>query len=513
MTTSNQIVSVDARTNLPYANVTQATSAAEVHEIVVRAAAASSQLAAAPRSRRAELLRAMAAGLEGEAEAIVETADRETALGVQRLRGELARTCFQLRLFGEVLDEGSYLEATIDHADPTARPVARPDLRRILVPIGPIAVFAASNFPLAFSVPGGDTASALAAGNSVVVKAHSGHPATSMLCANVLRRVAEETGWLADIVTVVYGTQAGRDLVQHPLIAAAGFTGSVTGGRALFDLANARPTPIPFYGELGSLNAFVVTPDALRDRAQEIVEGLRGSFTLGMGQFCTKPGLVFVPSDAAGEFVRKLSAEAASVPAAAMLNRRILDGWRSSVSRLAGTPGVAVTRTLGTDEDMLAIPTVIAIDGDTIIEQGPSSLTLEECFGPSTLVVSYREAADLAALLELVPGSLTGTVHAGTDGEHDAIASLAFSILTRRTGRVIWNEYPTGVAVTWAQQHGGPYPAATVASSTSVGAAAIARFLRPVAFQNVPERLLPSELRDDNTAGVPRRVDGIRGTV
>ncbi|MDQ0895141.1 aldehyde dehydrogenase (NADP(+)) [Agromyces ramosus] len=514
MTSENQtmtmIMSLDARGATEPRAVAPQTDIVGVDDAVVRAEAASRVLAASSRADRARLLRALASALEARGAEIIAAADRETALGVPRLTGELARTSFQLRHFAEVVEDGHYLAATIDHADPDASPAPRPDLRRMLVPIGPVAVFSASNFPLAFSVAGGDTASAIAAGNAVVVKAHSGHPLTSMLTARALRAGAAEAGFPDDVVTVVFGTRAGVDLITHPLVAAGAFTGSTAGGRALFDLAAARPVPIPFYGELGSINALVVTDAALAERSAEIAAGLAASFTLGAGQFCTKPGLVLVPAGAAGDALAESVREAASqVEPAPMLNSRVRDGWSASIATLTASPH-ATTLLHGDEPGALAAGVVlVSMEARDVIAAGADALAFEECFGPSTLLVRYTTTAELDEVVRLVPGSLTGTVHGGSEEEHGAsVAAHAYRALAERCGRVLWNQFPTGVSVTWAMQHGGPYPATTAAGSTSVGASAILRFLRPVAFQNAPDLLLPAELRDDNPTGVPRRVDG-----
>jgi len=493
------VLSVAARGDVADEVVAHETTDEQLHAIVLRAVEASAALARATRADRARLLRSMADALEADGEAIIAAADRETALGVPRLTGELARSSFQLRLFAEVIEDGGYLGATIDHADANAQPVARPDLRRMLVPIGPVAVYSASNFPLAFSVPGGDTASAIAAGNAVVIKAHSGHPLTSLLCAAALRRGAEDAGFPADTVALVFGFEAGRSLVQHPAIRAASFTGSVAGGRALFDLASARPEPIPFFGELGSINALVITPDALAERAAEIADGLAASFTLGLGQFCTKPGLVLVPHGT--DFAAQLTA-AAPATGGAMLNERIRSGWAKSIDALGSSSQVTTLL-------QSAAVSLYSMSAEAVIAAGTASVAFEECFGPSTLLVSYESDSELEAVLRLVPGSLTGTVHAGAEeGAPGTTAARALALLTERCGRVLWNQYPTGVSVTWAMQHGGPYPATTSAASTSVGAAAILRFLRAVAYQNTPAALLPVELRDDNPTAVPQRIDG-----
>lgn len=506
----DQVCSVDARTGESRGAVADATRAAELEAMVRAAVSASAQLEAAGRAGRAALLHAIADELAVDADDIVAEADRETALGEARLRGELARSQYQFRHFADVISDGGYLDATVDTADPEAVPVPRPDIRRFLVPIGPVAVFGAGNFPLAFSVVGGDTASALAAGSAVVVKVHPGHPRTSQLSARTVRRAAERSGFASGVLDLVYGTLGGADLVRHPGIKAVGFTGSVAGGRALFDLANARPEPIPFYGELGSLNGLVVTPAAVAARGEEIARGLAGSVTLGMGQFCTKPGLVLVPAGTAGDaFVAALASALSEVTGDAMLGSRIYDGWREGVRVLDRASWIETVVGGGEQEGQLPVPALFRTTAQVVIGQGSEAVALEECFGPSTVVVTYENEDELRRIISLLPGSLTGTVHAGEAG--DVVAVLAHELLAARCGRVLWNQYPTGVAVTWAMQHGGPYPASTDAAATSVGAAAIRRFLRAVAFQNVPGHVLPEELRDGNPAGIPRRVNGVPG--
>ncbi|WP_018347938.1 aldehyde dehydrogenase (NADP(+)) [Longispora albida] len=443
------------------------------------AAAAAPEFAALPLTRRAGLLRAVAAELRAESAAIIAAADEESHLGVPRLTGELERTCVQLELFADAVQAGAFLEAIIDHADPAAKPAPRPDLRRMLAPLGPVAVFAASNFPLAFSVAGGDTASALAAGCPVVVKAHPGHPRTSELVASILARVLP-TG----VFGIVYGFEAGPALVQHPAIKAVGFTGSLAGGRALFDLASARPEPIPFYGELGSLNPAVVTPAAIAERGQEIAEGFIGSFTMGSGQFCTKPGLLFLPEG------HGLTFDLTAVTTGQLLTENIEKGYAAGVTDLAAAPGVR----------QLAGPAPALFTAPAAALTGP---LLEECFGPASVIVEYASPAELLSVLGTLPGSLTGTVHTGAD---DDVAPQVLPVLAGLAGRVLVNGWPTGVAVTAAQQHGGPWPSATTSMYTSVGETAIRRFLRPVAYQNVPDALLPEALQESNPLGIPRRV-------
>jgi NADP-dependent aldehyde dehydrogenase len=491
------VTSVDARTGEAVTTVAQETTAEQTDAACAAAAAAFPGLEAMGRYGRAGLLRAMAGALEAARERIVPLADRETALGEARLNGELTRTCFQLNLFAEVLHEGSYLEATIDHAGPT--PMGpRPDLRRMLVPVGPVAVFGASNFPLAFSVPGGDTASAIAAGCPVVLKAHPSHPATSQLCFELMSGAVRETRAPEGTLGLVHGVEAGTGLVAHPAIRAVGFTGSYRGGRALLDIANSRPEPIPLYAEMGSLNPLVVTPSAAAERAEEIAEGYAGSFTLGAGQFCTKPGLMFVPAGEAGERLRaELTRRVGAMGATTLLNSGIAKAFDAGVERLTGADGA---RVLAAGEGPLA-PVLFAAAASDL-----SGVLLDECFGPAAVLVEYTGEEELLRALASLPGNLTATVHTGA--EETVLPRRLATTLREKAGRLIWNGYPTGVAVSHAQHHGGPYPATSNPLHTSVGATAIRRFLRPVAWQDAPAEVLPPELGDADP-GIPRRVDGV----
>lgn len=447
---------------------------------------------------RARWLAAVADALDHHVEQLVAVADRETHLGEARLRGEVARTTGQLRLFADVLREGSYLEATIDHAVADATP-PRPDLRRLLRPLGPVAVYSASNFPFAFSVAGGDTASALAAGCPVVVKGHSGHPELSTLTASIVVEALTRAGAPEGTLTLVTGRQAGIALVEHPAIAAASFTGSLGGGRALFDRAAARPVPIPFYGELASINPVVVTTAADRARGEALAAGLAGSFALGQGQFCTKPGLVFVPTGSSLERALPDHVAASGQP---MLNDSILSSFEHGIAELEGIPGVEHVAGTSAVVDGVPQPRVVAVSIATLEEH--AERLLDEVFGPVTVLVRGDDQARVRAALTRLDGALTGTIHA-EPGED--VAPLV-SVLSARVGRVLFDGWPTGVAVTWSQQHGGPYPA-TTSIHTSVGATAVRRFQRPVAYQDVPSSALPAALRDDNPLGIPRRVDGV----
>ena len=467
------------------------------------AARAASIVGSALPFERAGWLRAVADRLDAEAPLLATTADEETALGMPRLTGEIARTTSQLRMFAAVLEDGGFLEVVIDHATPDALP-PRPDLRRMLVPLGPVAVFGASNFPFAFSVAGGDTASALAAGCPVVVKAHPGHTETSRATGRAVMEALTAQGAPYGTFEVVEGFEAGKELVSDPEIMAVGFTGSLAGGRALFDLAVGRPDPIPFYGELGSLNPVVLTEQAVAARAEDLASGLVGSVTLGTGQFCTKPGVVFIP--AGSGFETAVAAAVGDASPAAMLHadiaQRFAEGLGSltastHVEVVAGDPAAAV-------QGNRATPVILATTVEAVLAETDRLLT--ECFGPTTLLVSYRDVQELLTALREFPGSLTATVHAEAD-EHPRLEPV-FRELSRLAGRVIHGGWPTGVAVTWAQHHGGPWPATTAPLHTSVGATAIRRFLRPIAYQDTPSDLLPDALREDNPLQLPRRVDG-----
>ncbi|WP_079024978.1 aldehyde dehydrogenase (NADP(+)) [Streptomyces leeuwenhoekii] len=498
--------SVDPRTGKQREQVAVEATAQEV-DAAVRAAH-DARGALADRGVRAAFLRTAAEELEAAKDGLVETADAETALGTVRLTGELARTCYQLRAFADIVDEGAFLDVVIDHPDDTATPPV-PDLRRYKVPLGVVAVYSASNFPFAFSVPGGDTASALAAGCPVVVKSHPDHPALSERVAAVLRRAAARHDLPEAVVGLVHGFEAGIELIKHPLVAAAGFTGSVRGGRALFDAAAARPVPIPFHGELGSLNPVLVTEAAAAERAEEIGSGLAGSMTLGVGQFCVKPGLVFAPSGDAGDrLVKSLTDTVGGTGAGVLLDHRMRDNFVAGVAERAQLPDVEAPVAPGAGDEHTVSPGFLTVPAGRLAEEGEHDLLLEECFGPVTVVARYEDEAEVRSVLTRLPGNLTATVHLSErEAAGEGRGTEILEELTPLAGRVLVNAWPTGVAVAPAQHHGGPYPA-TTSTSTSVGGTAIERWLRPVAYQNTPEALLPPELRDDNPLGLPRRFNG-----
>ena len=493
------IPSVDPRTGKHIEDVAPVTSDAEVADLAVLATSAAPELEARGRSYRASLLRAIAYELESRRADIISLGMRETALPEARLNGELTRTAYQARFFADVLDEGSYLEATIDHAGDTPMGPG-PDLRRMLVPLGPVAVFGASNFPLAFSVPGGDTISALAAGSSVIIKAHSSHPALSRLTFRALDKAARSVGAPKGTLGLVFGTEAGAKLVAHPGIRAVGFTGSLSGGRALMEIIAQRETPIPFYGELSSLNPVVVTEFAAARRTAEIAAGIVGSVTGSGGQLCTKPGLVFIPRGASGDAVAEHLAELISAqPAATLLNERISSSYDALGDDFASRLGVSV---LGKGEEpadgFSVTPRLLEIDAEEL-----SSNSVDECFGPTAVIARYDEVDELEAAFGTLPASLTATIFGETDDDLGRLDRL----VRAQAGRILYDQYPTGVLVSWAQHHGGPWPS-TNTLHTSVGATAIRRFLRPIVWQNAPQAVLPSELLDEEPSGITRRIDG-----
>ena len=475
------------------------TTDAEVAAITDAATSAFRVLRTSTRAWRAGLLRALADGLEADRANLTATASAETGLAASpRLDGELTRSAFQLRLFAEAIDEGGYLEATIDHAGDTPMGPG-PDIRRMLVPIGPVAVFGSSNFPFAFSVAGGDTASALAAGNPVVTKAHSSHPLTSKASFEALNNAALAYGAPEGTIGIVYGQKAGATLVADPAIAAVGFTGSLATGRILLGIIEQRERPVPFYGELSSLNPLIISQGAIAARGDAIADGLFVSFTGSAGQLCTKPGIAFVPRGSS-ELVDTIVAKAQSAAAQPLLNARIHDAFGEIRGRLIdeGKATSLVEPQAGTDGITLS-PAVLSIDAAEI-----TAAVAEEAFGPLLVLAYYDDLDEVTAALAAVPDSLTATVHA-EDDEWAGLAPLVAD-LEDRVGRVVFNGYPTGVRVSWGQHHGGPWPATNTAH-TSVGVTAVRRFLRPLAWQSAPVDLLPEELRDDFVS-IPRRVDG-----
>jgi len=461
-------------------------------------------------TEKGRFLRHIADGIDAIAAEVVARAHQETALPEARLKGEVGRTVNQLRMFAGMIEEGSWLMARIDPALPDRKPLPRADIRSVLRPIGPVAVFGASNFPLAFSVAGGDTASAFAGGNPVIVKAHSAHPGTSELIGQVIANSVKACGLPAGTFALLFGSgaQVGGELVKHPEVKAVGFTGSLYAGKALMELAAARPEPIPCFMEMSSINPLFVLPEALRTRPAQIAAGLFGSFTLGVGQFCTKPGLIFLPrNESADQLVAELVTLVQKGSASPMLTEGICKSYKAGIANRGANARVALLAEPAAAADAAkghVSPVLFEVTAKDLLDEPDLAL---EIFGPSTLVVRYADKKELLALTRDLEGQLTATLH-GTEADIAAFADL-ISILERKAGRLVVNGFPTGVEVCHAMVHGGPYPATSDSRHTSVGSQAIFRFVRPVCYQDFPQAALPTELKDDNPLGILRLVDGV----
>ncbi|NDO81198.1 aldehyde dehydrogenase (NADP(+)) [Citrobacter sp. NCU1] len=454
---------------------------------------------------RARFLEAIASELDALGEAFFAIAHQETALPLARLQGERARTSGQLRMFAGVLRRGDTHGVRIDTALPDRQPLPRPDLRQYQVALGPVAVFGASNFPLAFSTAGGDTAAALAAGCPVVVKAHPGHMATAEYTALAVLRAADACGMPAGVFNMLFGTDIGAELVRHPAIQAVGFTGSLRGGKALQQLAQQRPQPIPVFAEMSAINPLIILPQALAKNAVTLANDLVASFTLGSGQFCTKPGLILVmQGEGESRFSGALVAAVERAPAQVMLNATTLAHYQQGVSALDAHPNIQ--RIAGRNENVTGRAQARLYNAPASLLLAKDPLLQEEVFGPLAVVVSVADEAELCAILRVIQGQLTVTVHAEADDRQ--LAAQLLPMLSEKAGRVLFNGYPTGVEVCDAMVHGGPWPATTDARGTSVGSKAIERFLRPVCLQNVPGALLPPAVQDANPLNLLRLVNG-----
>jgi NADP-dependent aldehyde dehydrogenase len=485
-------------------------TAKEANDAVELAAAAFPIYSRISTTARAAFLRRISARIEAITEALVERAHIETALPKPRLTSETGRTCGQLRLFASVVEEDSWVGARIDRADSNRKPLPKPDVRSMLHPVGPVVVFGASNFPLAFSVAGGDTASALAAGNPVIFKAHPAHPSTSELVGRAIIESIREENLPEGVFSLLFdsGNAVGSQLVQHPLVKAGAFTGSTAGGRALMNLAAARPEPIPFYAEMGSTNPVFLLPGALASRGKEIAGQLHGSFTLGSGQFCTKPGLVFVPqSNEANAFVNEFRGKSAQSQKFTVLTGGISAAYRREIDRRKkNSAAVAV---LAEGEQPSAEPAFMA--GAVAFQTDAKAFAANpdlaaEVFGPSTLLIQCANREQIIGAAQDLGGHLTATIH-GTERDLEDFADLV-EILKTKAGRIVFNGYPTGVEVNHAMVHGGPYPASSDSRTTSVGTMAILRFARPVCYQDFPDAALPDALQNANPGGIWRMVDG-----
>jgi len=507
-TTEAAVTAVDPRSGEALGSYPE-TPAGDVPALVGAAVAAYGDCRLGDPARRAAALRGAASSLRAAGDELRALCAAESGLPAGRVAGELERTCVQLELFANVVQAGDELEIIIDLADAEARPVPRPDLRRMLVPIGPVVVFGASNFPLAFGVAGGDTAAALACGCPVIAKGHPSQPGVNELVGRCVAQAVDAAGLPAGTFATVQGSavELGEALVDADGVAAVGFTGSTRAGRALHDRAARRPRPIPVYAEMGSVNPAVLTRAALAARAGEIREALLAAVTFAAGQLCTKPGVVFVPAGQEGDgFVADLVAALDESEAGVLLNERLRDGFVAGVDALGAQPGVRLltTHTRPEDPGFRHTPAAFAVDAVSLTKHPEIR---EECFGPAVLLARYAGEADLAAALTAFDGQLAAAVFAQADQDEALIGELT-SLLTARVGRLVFDAFPTGVAVAWAMQHGGPYPATTTPDHTSVGLTSTRRFMRPVCWQSAPESALPPALRDENPSAIWRRVNG-----
>ncbi len=497
--------SIDATNGEPLPGTFAEATGEEIDRALTLAQQCAMELRDMDRGRRADFLDAIANHMEAQGDELLERAAAETALPLPRLRSERGRTMNQLRMFAGVVRDGSFLEARLDSADPKRKP-PKPDVRRMQRALGPVVVFGASNFPLAFSVAGGDTASALAAGCPVVVKGHPNHPGTSELVARSVLLAAKECDMPDGTFSMVQGRshEVGLALVQHPYTCAVGFTGSLRGGRALLDAAATRNVPIPVYAEMGSVNPSFVLRKAMAERGTSLTKGFATSVCMGVGQFCTNPGLIVAMDDRPTKaLLDSLGQELAGIEAGIMLHQAILDTYDGAV------------RQRRTDEDLTshvplrdtpgrAAPALFSVPAKVFLDRPELA---DEMFGPSSLVVLCQTEDEMLSVARSLDGQLTASIHANED-DHELAQKLT-TLVEQHVGRMVYNDFPTGVEVGPAMQHGGPYPATTDARSTSVGTAAISRFLRPVAWQDAPNDLLPVELRNDNPCGLVRLVDGV----
>lgn len=475
-------------------------------ELAVKSAAeAFTKYSRTTAQERANFLNTIASEIEARRDDIVARAMLETGLPEARLIGETGRTTGQLRMFAKMLQEGSWVRAVIDTADAQRQPLPKPDIRLTVVPIGPVAVFGASNFPLAFSTAGGDTASALAAGCPVVVKAHGSHPGTSMLVAEAINAAIKSCDMPLGTFSIISSniSRIGVDLVKHPLIKAVGFTGSVGGGRALFDLCKSRSEPIPFYGELGSTNPVFLLPGALNKRLDSIANGFIGSLNMGCGQFCTNPGiLVAIKSEDLDSFVTEVKQQLLAVDPQTMLSPAIAKSYKADSESRTSIEGVDIVARGAAANNLQAESMVAKVSALTWLKNDELE---HEVFGPFSLIIECDDLSEMQKVVESMHGHLTATIHAEISDEEKS--AILLSGLRDKVGRILMNSWPTGVEVCQSMQHGGPYPAATF-SPTSVGGRAIDRWVRPVAYQDVADKLLPDELKNDNPLGILRLVDG-----
>jgi len=481
----------------------------EVNRACEKAAAAFQVYRKKSGIEKADFLEAIANEIKALGDELIDVCCTETALPKARIEGERGRTVNQLLMFANMLREGSWLDARIETADPARTPLPKPDIRYMHVGMGPVVVFGASNFPLAFSVAGGDTASALAAGCPVIVKAHSAHPATGELVGKAIQKAAKSTGMPDGVFSLLHGdgTVTGVQLVKHPDVRAVGLTGSFRAGKSLFEIASNRDVPIPVYAEMGSTNPVFILPEAMKDNREKIAQGFSGSVTLGVGQFCTNPGLmIFEEREGSKEFTQQVKEQFQKTAGGVMLAENIYRSYAQGITHHTSVEGIEILAN-GVKTEGVNVGNPVLFKTTSKVFDKHEELA-EEIFGPTSVIVEARSKAEILDLARKLSGHLTATVH-GTEKDLTEYKDL-LDILEQKVGRIVINGFPTGVEVCHAMVHGGPYPATTDGRSTSVGTAAIYRFTRAVSYQGMPQSLLPDELKNDNPLQVWRLVNGVR---
>ena len=482
-------------------------TASEINAAVALASKAFQEFRFVSGQRKAAFLNAIADEILALDEELVQTYCSETGLPEGRAKGERGRTVFQLRSFANLVVEGSWVEASIDHGIPDREPAPKPDLRKMNIPLGPVVVFGASNFPLAYSTAGGDTAAALAAGCPVIVKSHPMHAGTGELVASAIQKAAQKTGMPDGVFSNLNssGIEVGVQLVKHPEVKAVGFTGSIRGGRALLDLAAQRPEPIPVFAEMGSINPVVLLPNVIAQRGDELAKTYAGSITLGTGQFCTNPGLLLgIKSEDLSNFINQLGVELSKLQPSVMLHPNIHQAYESNTNNVIQQEAVQVVSSFEDEvKTNYARQMVVTVEGETFLNNPKLH---QEVFGPFSMVVQCENSTQLKEIIASLEGQLTGTIIAG-DSELEKYSEVV-NALQNRVGRIIFNGVPTGVEVCPSMVHGGPYPASTDSRFTAVGIHSIKRWVRPFSYQNWPNELLPDELKDENPLQIQRIING-----
>ena len=494
------------QTNLENEIVYSEASNIEIEQAAELAAEAFKVFQKVSGTKKSEFLNEIAHEIEALGDKLIKTYCSETGLPEGRAMGERGRTVFQLRSFANLVKEGSWVEAVIDTADPNRQPIPKVDIRKMLIPLGPVVVFGASNFPLAYSTAGGDTAAALAAGCPVIIKSHPMHAGTGELVASAIIKAAEKTGMPNGVFSNLNssGIEVGVALVQHPNVKAVGFTGSIGGGRALYNMAAQRPEPIPVFAEMGSVNPVVLLPNAAKNKGSEWAKTYAGSITLGSGQFCTNPGLILgIKGTDLNNFIKILSDEIVKIEPSCMLHPNIIGNYENNKAKMQAQSGLKTTASINSEiSTNYGRQVITTVNGETFLE---NTNLHQEVFGPFSMVVQCENTKELEKIISKLEGQLTGTILAENELEqYDEIVDA----LQNRVGRIIFNGVPTGVEVCLAMVHGGPYPASTDSRFTAVGTNSIKRWVRPFSYQSWPNELLPNELKNENPLGISRSIDG-----